>query len=265
MGAGGMAGGNVPAVARYRYLRFTRASTRRPSVGAFYDVASCYERPTTTTLFENTFQSGHTACFGTSGLIREGATVLRKALATALLAAGLVASAHAAVLLVSGGELTGALGVNVGGTLYDVQFVEGTCETLFSGCDEASDFAFSPFSVELAAQALMDQVLLDTAQGSFDSASDLTFGCESNNGCLIYTPYAAPLAGLVVVEYALNSNFEFADGVGSFGNGSSLDTTFEGFAVYARWLPAATVPEPGSLALFGLGLFGLAWRLRKNS
>jgi len=36
--------------------------------------------------------------------------------------------------VVVGGELVGATNVNVGGTLYDVQFVEGTCVDLYDGC-----------------------------------------------------------------------------------------------------------------------------------
>jgi len=35
--------------------------------------------------------------------------------------------ARAAVPTVVGGELLGATGVNVGGSVYDVQIVEGTC------------------------------------------------------------------------------------------------------------------------------------------
>ena len=34
-----------------------------------------------------------------------------------------------------GGELRGASGVDVGGTLYDVEFLNASCETVFSGCD----------------------------------------------------------------------------------------------------------------------------------
>ena len=51
--------------------------------------------------------------------------------------AGLQSSAVAApILQVSGGVLTGATGVNVGGTLYDVQFVDGSCNSLFNGCTQ---------------------------------------------------------------------------------------------------------------------------------
>ena len=47
-----------------------------------------------------------------------------------------VASAQAANLSVNGsGLLTGANNVNVGGILYNVIFVDGSCIGLFDGCD----------------------------------------------------------------------------------------------------------------------------------
>src|SRR5688572_27474840 len=99
----------------------------------------------------------------------KGAIMLRK-LSWLLLACGMgLGSAEAAVLQVSGGELTGALEVDVGGTLYNVAFVEGTCVDLFSGCDEVSDFTFTSLGgATQASQALLDQVFLDVTEGNFD-------------------------------------------------------------------------------------------------
>ena len=63
-----------------------------------------------------------------------------------------------------GTNLTGATNVNVGGVLYDVEFVDGTCINVFSGCDNAAeDFAFSSVEVATsAANALLSQVFVDT-------------------------------------------------------------------------------------------------------
>ena len=45
---------------------------------------------------------------------------------------------------VVGGLLVGATNINVGGTLFDVDFVDGTCVALFTGCDNAvADFDFT--------------------------------------------------------------------------------------------------------------------------
>jgi hypothetical protein len=107
-----------------------------------------------------------------------------------------VTSVHAsALLVVSGGILTGAKGVDVGGTLYDVEFMDGTCVALFNGCDNpATDFTFTTQADALAAsQALLDQVFLDGGQGNFDSTPSLTVGCLVNDdatGCLALTPFA---------------------------------------------------------------------------
>ena len=54
----------------------------------------------------------------------------------------MASGAQAATLNVLGGQLMGASGVDVGGSLYDVQFLDGTCIDLYSGCDDVSDFTF---------------------------------------------------------------------------------------------------------------------------
>ncbi|MBW2667882.1 MAG: hypothetical protein JRE13_16465, partial [Deltaproteobacteria bacterium] len=91
----------------------------------------------------------------------------------------MAASANALTLNVDGGgQLFGAFDVNVGGTLYDVEFVAGTCIALFDGCDDVSDFTFQTEAAAItASQALLDQVLLDSIEGNFDSQPNLTNGC----------------------------------------------------------------------------------------
>ena len=51
--------------------------------------------------------------------------------------------ADAAMPIVVDGTLRGATGVEVAGSVYDVEFVEGSCSSLFAGCDEDSDFLFT--------------------------------------------------------------------------------------------------------------------------
>src|SRR5262249_17482399 len=104
------------------------------------------------------------------------------------------ANAHALpVLLVDAGtgKLLGADGVNVGGTLYDVRFVDGTCINVFSGCDSLADFAFTTLAaVAVAAQALLDQVFLDVSAGNFDTDPTLTQGCTFPFSCVPLAPFA---------------------------------------------------------------------------
>ena len=186
--------------------------------------------------------------------------------------AGLPAAASAAVLLVDGsGQLTGARNVDVGGKRFDVQFVDGTCTGLFGGCDEISDFAFSnETDATAAAQALLDQVFLDTPEGMFDSKPELTFGCSDIVSCTAFIPYALSAQGSpdsVGTANALNFSPEFPDVV--FGSGSALkgsDLSEGVISVYALFTEsvAGDVPTPGALSLLGLGLAGLAFVGRRR-
>ena len=97
----------------------------------------------------------------------------------------------------SNGILQGATGVTVGGALYDVELLNGSCPALFSGCDAASDFQFQTSgAATLAAQALLDQVFLDGPQGMFDSLPLMNSGCaaltvESRSGLRNLYPFPA--------------------------------------------------------------------------
>lgn len=170
------------------------------------------------------------------------------------------AQAAVTLLIDANGELTGANGVDVAGTLYDVRFVDGTCAAVFSGCDDASDFAFATAAAAApASQALLDQVLLDVAGGMFDSNPELTLGCDIVGGtCDVRTAVAQGTTPTNVVRSdALN-------GTGSDGVSSSccaFDTSVNPLAVYAVWTLAtpAQVSEPSSLlgaatALLALGV-----------
>ena len=116
--------------------------------------------------------------------------------AVALLTAAVVAPiVGAATLNIVNGQLLGASGVDVDGTLYNVEFLDGTCIALFNGCDESTDFTFqSEATADAAGAALMDQVFLDSALGLFDSNPELTAGCSNTfPSCFVMTPYLAYL------------------------------------------------------------------------
>ena len=110
---------------------------------------------------------------------------IRRALSTALVSGSLAASAGAATLTIDSNEkLTGATDVDVLGILYSVEFVNGSCAQVYSGCDETSDFAFTTMDQGKAAS----QAILDLFVGDYDTEPQLTRGVTSDSRVTIFTP-----------------------------------------------------------------------------
>jgi hypothetical protein len=182
----------------------------------------------------------------------------------------MASGAQAATLDVIGGQLHGASGILVDGSLYDVQFLDGTCIDLFNGCDDVSDFTFqTQASAVLASQALLDQVFLDGVGGLFDSDPHLTNGCEpSVPYCLALTPFSFPMlnpSGDVGTYVAVNGDNPPSAACAGFCRGPrSFDLLFLSTHTYNVW-SATVVPEPSTAILLGLGLTGLAGKGRRRS
>lgn len=189
---------------------------------------------------------------------------MKRVLSLGVVLAFFIGAANSApVLQVTSGILTGASGVDVNGTLYDVEFRDGTCVSLFSGCDALSDFTFTTAaSAAAASQALLSQVFVDGALGAFDSTPRLIQGCADNTGqgfCAVFTPTDF----LVNNSVAQNSSLEAGDLVRVAFTLSGEDLTIYDTVVYAVWSPrAASVSEPVSAALVlgGLAALGVTRR-----
>lgn len=179
-------------------------------------------------------------------------------------------TSHAATLQIDGtGQLLGADNVDVGGVLYDVDFLDGSCAALFDGCDAAEDFTFSTEVAALAATtALQAQVFLDGPDGDFDSIPSLTNGCEDGVICNVYTPYAPSSISTVEVDVAAYLNFVGPGGaVFTDDFFVTTDTTGSPALTYASWdlSEVSAVPLPASGLLFLSGLAGLFFVKRRQS
>ncbi|MDQ2091371.1 VPLPA-CTERM sorting domain-containing protein [Marimonas arenosa] len=168
----------------------------------------------------------------------------------------------AVTLNVVGGQLLGVSGLDVDGTLYDVEFVDGTCAALFSGCDEQSDFALNAGNI-LAALAALDSLFDNNPV--FDDIPGNVSGCGSLARCFVVSPYA-PMSGF---DRSLTGNLQ-NDQVEA--NDQFYLTNYDIFQdfggpnnslVYAVW-SVAEVPLPASMPILVAGLGGLVLIRRRR-
>ena len=174
------------------------------------------------------------------------------AAASLAMASQTVPHASASTLELSGNVITGVLGVDVGGTLYDVTFADGSAVNL-------EPFTFTTqAAADAASNALLTEVF---STGSADVINGCTPTYSSTATCAIATLAARRLtshsqgpgnvyASILVLKYD-GSSSSVTDNVVPSVIGSAFRSTF------ADW-QAEPVPEPGSAALAATGLAAVA-------
>ena len=174
--------------------------------------------------------------------------------------------AQAATLNLVGIILHGASGVVVGENLYDVEFVDGICSVVFSGCDSTSDFTFNTLpDAYTASQALLNQVFLDGGTGAFDASPRLIYGCGHKDVCVALTPFEFIDGSAAVQAFGARNvrpTVSPGDNIIGFSTSSGYDAAQSNSMVWAVWTP---VPEPGTGLLMGLGLLVMGIRTRRSA
>lgn len=177
-------------------------------------------------------------------------------------------------------QLLGASGIDVNGVLYDVAFVDGTCQSVFSGCNESSDFTFTTSQdAEAATDALMNQVFAPNPL--YDTSPAFTFGISDPDEGLLITPWGllASNPGWYLGVIYRNTHLAVGQVPFLFGNPDEIllnlqdpvdaDFAARDFAVLAVWSPTplATqgVPLPGTMLLLLAGLSGAGFLRRVDS
>lgn len=189
------------------------------------------------------------------------------------------------------GEVTGAKNVLVNGSLYDVEFKEGSCYALFDLCTNTTQFVFSTQAqAQAASAALLSQVFV----GVHDTDPTLLAVVpwyQTIVGAI--TPYAmgsGATSGRVLVTVAQNGADEIYDEVQDSQIGTTSSTFLGSADFFAYWTASTTVPndpppgggggsggpggtggtggtvpEPGTLALVGASLLALRARGRHRA
>lgn len=159
---------------------------------------------------------------------------------------------QAAVLNVdTNGQLTGATGLLVNGQHYDVSFEDGRFVDLFptgylpfiSTSTQATSFA----------NALLDQVFLDSALGTFDTNPALTNGCTVS--CRLWVPYQNYQFNPNNAQIIFAENTSALDSVGQYTAPKTHNTSGNANLAYAVFSVSqvSAVPEPNTAIAFTIG------------
>lgn len=166
------------------------------------------------------------------------------------------------------GTLTpnGAYGVQVDGKTYDVEFLDGDCQSVFGSCTDESVLTFNDFDeAEAAAYALLD-LFNQQEYALYRNAPAITSGCSDPSVCAILTAFIFNQHSTFTYGmYNILGSENMVFGTNVLNN--DPDTTGNPLQTYARWteVAPALVPLPGAWSLMmvafsAIGALGLQQR-----
>ena len=166
------------------------------------------------------------------------------------------------------GMLLGAKHVLVDELFYNVTFEYGSFLDLYVWADGTVNNLFDFYTSRHAAQALLDQVLIDKGKYMFDSnPGRITGNTPTNNCAYIYTPVFLYEGEGEYVYTWTTRNYTPELEADSWRDRVSFDGTMvDDNQIWAVWEKSSPVPEPTTFLLFGSGLFGIiGTRLRRKN